>query len=232
LRTPDKDKITLRHLLTMSAGLEWHEIDTSYTDVANSEIRMDRAPDPYRYALEQAVVAPPGHVWNYNSGSSEVMGAVLKKATGKALDALARTLLFEPLGIADVEWFPYALGNPSAAAGLRLRPRDLAKIGQLVLQHGAWNGIQIVPRAWIEASTAPQISGPDGLSYGYQFWLGHAHVDGRTVGIGGQRVLIVPALDLMVVVNAGLYKSPLQVQTSVVTAIFDRFVLKAVASHP
>jgi CubicO group peptidase (beta-lactamase class C family) len=70
--------------------------------------------------------------------------AVLRKATGKPLDQLARTMLFGPLGITDVEWYRYAQDNPSAAAGLRLRPRDLAKIGQLVLQHGAWNGKRLV----------------------------------------------------------------------------------------
>jgi CubicO group peptidase (beta-lactamase class C family) len=199
---------------------------------------MDNASDPYRYALEQKVVAPPGQVWNYSSGSSEVIGAVLRKATGKPLDELARVLLFEPLGIADVEWYPYAQGNPGAAGGLRLRPRDLAKIGQLVLQRGAWNGTPVVPAAWIEAATAPQVSGPDRLSYGYQFWLGRSLVDGRTVdwmmapGLGGQRLFIVPALDLVVVVNAGLYKSPLQAQSGVTMTILNRYVLAAVASRP
>jgi CubicO group peptidase (beta-lactamase class C family) len=233
LRTPEKDRITLRHLLTMSAGLEWHELDTPYTADANSENRMDNASDPYRYALEQKVVAPPGQVWNYSSGSSEVIGGVLRKATGKPLDELARVLLFEPLGIADVEWYPYAQGNPGAAGGLRLRPRDLAKIGQLVLQRGAWNGAPVVPAAWIEAATAPQITGPDRPSYGYQFWLGRSLVDGRTVdwtmapGLGGQRLFIVPAFDLVVVVNAGLYKSPLQVQSGVTMTILNRYMLAA-----
>ena len=98
LRTPEKDRITLRDLVTMSGGLEWHEDDTPYTSEANSENRMDNAADPYRYALQQAVVARPGQVWNYNSGSTEVIGAVLKKATGKSVDELAGTLLFAPLG--------------------------------------------------------------------------------------------------------------------------------------
>ena len=123
LRTPEKDRITLRHILTMSSGLDWHESDVPYTDAANSEIRMDTAPDPYRFALEQPMVAPPGQIWNYNSGSTELLGAVLRKATGKPLDQLARTMLFGPLGITDVEWYRYAQDNPSAAAGLRLRPR-------------------------------------------------------------------------------------------------------------
>jgi CubicO group peptidase (beta-lactamase class C family) len=195
LRTPEKDRITLRHLLTMSSGLDWHESDVPYTDAANSEIRMDTAPDPYRFALEQPMVAPPGQIWNYNSGSTELLGAVLRKATGKPLDQLARTMLFGPLGITDVEWYRYAQDNPSAAAGLRLRPRDLAKIGQVVLQHGAWNGKRLVSASWVGASTTPQINGQGVFFYGYQFWLGRSLVDKREVvwaacwGLGGHEVM-------------------------------------------
>jgi CubicO group peptidase (beta-lactamase class C family) len=70
LRTPEKDRITLRHLITMSAGLEWHELDIPYANATNSEVRMEAASDPYRFVLEQPVVAPPGDLWNYNSGGS------------------------------------------------------------------------------------------------------------------------------------------------------------------
>lgn len=238
LRTPERDRIRLRDLITMSAGLEWHEDDTPYTSDANSENRMDNAADPYRYALQQAVIEPPGQVWNYNSGSTEVIGAVLKKATGKPVDDLARTLLFAPLGITDVEWPRNAKGNPIAAGALRLRPRDLAKIGQLVLQRGAWHGAQVVPASWIEAATSPQInvSGFTSFFYGYFFWLGRSLSDRREiqwvagVGLGGQRLFVVPTLDLVVVINAGLYKSSLQ--RVVPTAILNQYVLKAAASHP
>jgi CubicO group peptidase (beta-lactamase class C family) len=235
LRTPEKDRITLRHLLTMSSGLDWHELDVPYTDAANSEIRMDTAPDPYRFALEQSVIVPPGQVWNYNSGSTELLGAVLRKATGKPLDQLASTLLFGPLEITDVEWYKYAQGNPSAAAGLRLRPRDLAKIGQLVLQHGAWNGKRLVSASWVDASTRPQINGQGVFFYGYQFWLGRSLVDKHELdwvacwGLGGQRVFIVPERDLVVVVNAGLYKSNLQAWVPL--EILNQYVLKATAPN-
>jgi CubicO group peptidase (beta-lactamase class C family) len=232
LRTPEKDRITLRNLLTMSSGLEWHEFDTPYTSDTNSENQMDSARDPYRYALEQPVVAPPGRLWNYNSGSTELLGAILRKATGKRLDRLASSLLFEPLGITDVEWYKYAQDNPCAAAGLRLRPRDLAKIGQLVLQRGAWNGKQVVSAGWIDASTAPQINGFLVFCYGYQFWLGRSLVGGHPVnwaaawGLGGQRVFIVPDLDLVVVVTAGLYKSDIQAQVPI--KILNQYILNAV----
>ena len=232
LRTPEKDRITLRHLLTMSSGLEWHEFDTPYTSDSNSEIRMDSAKDPYRYALEQPVVAPPGRLWNYNSGSTELLGAILRKVTGKPLDQLARSLLFEPLGITDIEWYKYAQGNPSAAAGLRLRPRDFAKIGQLVLQRGAWNGKQVVSAGWIDASTTPQINSFLVFFYGYQFWLGRSLVNKHVVdwaaawGLGGQRIFVVPDLDLVVVVTAGLYQSDMQAQVPI--KILNQYVLSAI----
>ena len=231
LRTPERSRITLRDLLTMSSGQEWHEFDTPYTSSKNSENQMDRASDPDRYALEQPVVAPPGRVWNYDSGSSELLGAVLRKATGKPLDQLARSMLFEPLGITDVEWYKNSKGYPLAAGGLRLRPRDFAKIGQLVLQRGVWNGKQIVSPTWIDASTTPQINGFMVFFYGYQFWLGRSLVGKHPVdwsaawGLGGQRIFIVPDLDLVAVVNAGLYKSELQ--GPVPLAILNQYVLRA-----
>ena len=237
LRTPEKDRITLRHLITMSAGLEWHEDDTPYTSEANSENRMDAAPDPYRYALQQAVVEPPGRVWNYNSGATEVVAAVLKKASGKPVDELARALLFAPLGITEVEWPRSAKGDPIAAGALRLRPRDLAKIGQLVLQRGTWNDAQVVSASWIDAATTPEInvSGFNSFFYGYFLWLGRSLVEKRdvrwaaAVGLGGQRVFIVPELDLVVVVNAGLYAR--LAEGADTAAVVNQYVLEATTSY-
>lgn len=231
LRTPEKDRITLRHLVTMSAGLEWHELDIPYTSAANSENRMDAASDPYRFALEQPVVAPPGEIWNYNSGATELVAAVVKKAARKPVDEFARELLFEPLGIADVEWPKDVHGNVIAAGALRLRPRDLAKIGQLVLQRGNWRGTEVVPASWIDAATTPQINGFGTDFYGYFFWLGRSLVDrheirwAAAVGLGGQRLFIVPELDLVVAMNAGLYQSP--VQALVALKALNQYVLKA-----
>ena len=233
LRTPEKDAITLRDLLTMSSGFEWHEFMVPYTSKNNSEIGMDFSPDPYKFALSQPIVAPPGTIWNYNSGSTELLGAILKQATGKPLDQLARTELFEPLGITDVEWTRYPQnGNPIAAAGLRLRPRDLAKVGQLVLQRGAWNGKQVVSRAYIDSATTAQMNAYDLNFYGYQFWLGRSLVDKRevlwssAVGLGAQRIFIVPEFDLVMVMNAGLYQSPLQGEVPL--EILNRYVLNSI----
>jgi CubicO group peptidase (beta-lactamase class C family) len=140
--------------------------------------------------------------------------------SGKPFDIFAREALFQPLGIADWEWKTYENGKFSAAAGLRLRPRDAAKIGQLLLNRGEWNGQQIVPAAWIDQSTAPRLQAIGyfgGLFfYGYQWWLGRTLSGDKevtwiaAVGLGGQRVFVIPDLDLVVMTTAGLYTSPRQ----------------------
>jgi CubicO group peptidase (beta-lactamase class C family) len=232
LRTPDKARITLRHLLTMSMGLDWDETRTPYTDPNNSARRMTSAVDPYRYVLSESVVTPPGAKYNYSSGATALLGAILHKVTGQRLDELARTVLFEPLGITEFDWVKLPNGEPEASAGLRLKPRDMAKIGQLVLAHGLWHGRQIVPRDYIDEATAPQIQGAGTYFYGYQMWLGRSLVHKREIdwaagmGLGGQRVFVIPSLDLVVVMTAGLYTSPLQ--GTLTSDILNDVVLPAV----
>ena len=142
---------------------------------------MDIAADPVRYTLSQPSETPPGEVFNYSGGGAIIISRLLRKATGQPIDALARTELFEPLGSRIFEWPPIASDEPAAASGLRLRPRDTAKLGQLVLDHGAWRGQQVVPADWIAAATTPQIGAPLLWFYGYQFWLGRSLVHGREV---------------------------------------------------
>jgi CubicO group peptidase (beta-lactamase class C family) len=230
LRSTQEDQITLRHLLTMSQGLAWNE-DIPYSDPANSENQMDVSPDPVRYAFSPPVVAPPGTVWNYSTGSTTILAALLHKATGQPLDVLARTELFEPLGISDFEWAHLPSGVVSPY-GLRMRARDVVKLGQLVLNNGTWNGKSVAPSDWIATATSPQINGQQLYFYGFQFWLGRSFAHGREVswvagvGLGGQRLFIVPTLDLVVLIHAGLYKSPMQ--GSVPLIVLNEFVLQSV----
>ena len=214
LRTPEKDRLLLRHALTMTMGLKWVEATPDTGDEDNDESRMHRAADPCRYVLDLPTTAPAGQEFFYNTGALTLVSAIVRKATGRPLDELARAALFEPLGIAGVQW-SRVKGDTDAGGGLRLRPRDMAKIGQLVLSGGRWNGRQIVSREWIETSTAPKIKAiADGFNgrYGYLWWLARSRVDGREVewfaaqGRGGQYIRVVPDLDLVVVVTAGYYQ--------------------------
>jgi CubicO group peptidase (beta-lactamase class C family) len=232
LHSVEMDRITLRHLLTMSAGLKWDE-NVPYTIPDNSEIQMDGAPDPYRYVLTRPIDTAPGTVWNYSGGGAALISAVLHQATGKTEDVLAQELLFDPLGISDVAWVRYTgNGEPVAASGLAMRPRDLAKLGQLVLNRGMWAGRQVVSAAWIDASITPQIQGSQLYFYGYQWWLGRSLVNLHQIewavgyGLGGQRLYIVPQLDMVVLVMAGLYRSDMQGWVPLIA--LNRYALAAV----
>jgi CubicO group peptidase (beta-lactamase class C family) len=211
LRSPEKDRIQLFHALSMSMGLAWVEATPATGDDNNDEAGMNRSRDACRYVLGLATTAPAGQEFFYNTGALALVSAIIRKATGRPLDEFAREALFEPLGITAVEW-ERRKGDTDAGGGLRLRSRDMAKIGQLVLAGGRWNGRQIVSREWIETSTAPKIKAADGQSYGYLWWLGRSVLNGREVqwvgalGRGGQSIRIVPELDLVVVVTAGYYQ--------------------------
>jgi len=223
LRTPEKERIRLLHVLTMSMGLKWVEAIPSNED-NNDEVRMHMAPDPCRYVLGLPVTAPAGQEFFYNTGALTLVSAIIRKATGRPLDEFARETLFEPMGITDFEW-TRVKGDTDAGGGLRLRPRDMAKIGQLVLAGGRWNDRQIVSKAWIDVSMTPRLEATGPYFYGYLWWLGRSLHDGREVhwtaalGRGGQSIRIVQDLDLVVVVTAGYYQdySPraFQVQYSV-----------------
>jgi CubicO group peptidase (beta-lactamase class C family) len=234
LRTPEKERIQLLHALTMSMGLKWVEATPATGDFNNDEARMHMAWDPCRYVLGLPVTAPAGQEFFYNTGALAPVSAIIRKATGRPLDEFARATLFEPMGITGVEWIRVK-GDTDAGGGLRLRPRDMAKIGQLVLAGGRWNDRQIVPRGWIETSTAPKIKATDGLSYGYLWWLGRSLLDGREVhwtgalGRGGQSIRIVPELDLVVVVTAGYYQDYSPQAFQVQSGVF-RDVLRGISS--
>lgn len=155
LKSPGWDNITLRHLLTMSSGIQWDE-NRGWRDPQNDEPHLSNEADPFRYVLSKPIAAPPDTVWNYNGGGTDLLANIIERVSGKSLDAFAREALFTPLGISDWEWMKYRNEHIAAAAGLRLRPRDAAKIGQLVLNKGTWGGTQIVSAKWIEQSVTPR----------------------------------------------------------------------------
>ena len=233
LRTPEKERIQLLHVLTMSMGLKWVEATPDTGDNNNDEARMHRAPDPCRYVLGLAATAPAGREFFYNTGALTLLSAIVRKATGRTLDEFARATLFEPLGITGVEWIRVK-GDTDAGGGLRLRPRDMAKIGQLVLAGGRWNDRQIVSKAWIDASMTPRMDATSLFFYGYLWWLGRSLLKGREVhwagalGRGGQSIRIVPELDLVVVVTAGYYQDYSPRAFQVQSGIF-RDVLRAIS---
>jgi CubicO group peptidase (beta-lactamase class C family) len=209
---PGKNELLVEHALTMSLGLEWNE-DVPYTSEANSEIAMELAPDRYRYVLGRPIVEPPGTTWHYCGGASALLGRLIERGSGTTLPDFARARLFDPLQIERFEWMTGDDGVAAPASGLRLTPRDLARIGQLVLGGGRWNATELIPRWWLEDALSPHLRIDDGLEYGYQWYLGSFSAGANAaptrwvggMGNGGQRLYVVPAADLVVAIAAGDY---------------------------
>ena len=207
---PQRKAILIRHALSMKMGTEWNE-DLPYSDPNNSEIAMELAADRYRFVLDRPMVNEPGDYWVYNGGAVAVIAKLIADGVGMPIDEYAERKLFQPLGITEFEWVRGQDGVPSAASGLRLNIHDLVKIGQLILQNGEFNGQQVVPAAWLEASFTPRAQLDSGLRYGYFWWLapwGEPPAWVAGFGNGGQRLTVQPEQNLVIAVFAGNYNQP------------------------
>jgi len=192
-----KRSLTVQNLLTMSSGLDWVEGDETY---ARMYALLDG--DWIRFVLDLPMAAEPGTRFSYSSGNSHVLAAIIQKSSGKDLYDFARESLFGPLGITDPRWERDPKGLPIGGWGLRLSPRDMAKLGYLYLHGGLWDGKQVVPAAWVHDSTQPQIRADGGWSYGYQWWVDADVPFFAALGRYGQCIFVVPRLDLVVVFTA------------------------------
>jgi CubicO group peptidase (beta-lactamase class C family) len=219
---PQRARLKIRDALTMTLGLEWNE-HVPYTSPANSEIAMEMAKDRYRYILERPVMGEPGRAWMYSGGAVALVGRIIEKGTGRSLPDYAEAALFGPLGVGQIEWAKGADGEASAASGLRLTPRQLAQIGQLVLANGQWNGRSLVPSDWLTQSFQPAATlefgwGGAATQYGYLWYLGELPLTGKAgttgesflaaIGNGGQRLFVIPRLDFALAMTAGNYNRP------------------------
>jgi CubicO group peptidase (beta-lactamase class C family) len=201
---PLKQAMTVEHLLTMRSGLDWPESAASYSSSGNIMNQMMRSSDWVRFVLDRPMAAAPGAVFNYSSGASHLLSAIIQESTGTRTFSFAKTYLFEPLGISHVSWPSDPRGIAFGAGGVRLTPRDMARFGQLYLQGGLWNGKQIVPAEWVEASVARQVSAHGAASYyGYQWWVRGSGIYAAH-GYRGKRIFVVPDLDMVVVFTADL----------------------------
>jgi CubicO group peptidase (beta-lactamase class C family) len=259
LFTAETRQITLRHALTMSAGLEWNQMEVPFTNPMNDEELMRESTDPAAFVLSRAIVSEPGSQWYYNTGLPVLLGLVLSRATGRPFGIYAREMLFDPLGIREVEWNgPDAWGDiPEFAwqglahwsrvahpgGSLWVRPRDLAKFGSLYLNDGRWQATQVIPTDWVAQSTRWHIAVKDSASdygrhgYGYHNWHhDRFHTDQgelevySAIGNGEQRIFIVPSLQLLVVHLAGRYNDASASWMS--EGLLLRHIVPAVAPRP
>ena len=182
---------TLRHLLTMTAGFR-----------PQARFAPGTADDA-AFLLGRERVAAPGTVFAYDNLSANLLAIALEAATGQSVPAFAEQALFGPLGIGAHDWARGTHGHALGFSGLRLRTRDMARLGELALNAGAWAGRSLVPEAFVRSAVAPQNAGgpPVGLAYGYLWWVVPAAAAPRTflaVGWGGQFIWVHPPLDLVI----------------------------------
>ncbi|NUT12167.1 MAG: beta-lactamase family protein [Nonomuraea sp.] len=212
---PGRTQLTVEHALTMTLGLDWNE-DVPYTGPENSEIAMELAPDRTRFVLERPIVEEPGKRWRYCGGAAALIGALIARGAGRPLEEYAAQALFGPLGIGRFEWSKGDDGVALAASGLRLRPVDLAAVGRMVLD----GGLGVVPGEWLREVTRPRVTIEGTFEYGYQWYLS---TGGRqwaeAIGNGGQRLLVLPAEELVVAVTAGEYNADQASASAVLNAV-------------
>lgn len=205
-------EVPLDAVLTMRSGLAAFDADP---DSPGNEDKMDEAADTDQFILAIPVAAPPGTQYRYNSLTSHIAAITVEQASGQYLEAFARAALFAPLGIARWQWARDRSGHPKGQGNLSLRTRDLAKIGQLVLDKGVHDGRQVISASWLDTMLAPHVGIADvdryADSYGY-FWYAKTHlVNGKAVqvffasGNGGNKIYVVPSLRNVVVVTSSAY---------------------------
>lgn len=184
--------ITVEHLLTMTSGITFNESGiVSGNDWLGS-------------FLNASVNGKPGTEFQYNSLNTYVLSAIVTKRTGETLTEYLTPRLFGPLGITKYYWETCPKGITKGGWGLFLCAEDMAKLGQLYLQRGKWNGQQLVSEYWIEISTARHLKTQNGTyGYGYQLWMEQRPRSFEYNGMLGQNVIIYPDMDMVLVTNAG-----------------------------
>jgi CubicO group peptidase (beta-lactamase class C family) len=197
---PAKRRISLHHLLTMTSGLESMESGVN-------AFKLFASHDWTRFMLSLKQVSEPGDRFLYNSANPHIVSAILSYRTGKCLLDYANENLFEPLGVKDVPWGGGPEGTTFGGGNLFLSAEDLLQIGELCLQHGTWNGNQIIPAEWFDKMWQPYQQFFPGWNYGY-YWYVHEEQHPQTgerfetfsaAGSGGQKLLLIPKLELILV---------------------------------
>lgn len=187
-----RPEVTVENLMTMTSGVTFNELGiVSGNDWLESY-------------LNAPVSEKPGTKFQYNSLNSYVLSAIITERTGMPMDEYLKPRLFDPLGITDYLWEKCPRGITKGGWGLFMHTEDMAKLGQLYLNKGKWNGKQIIPESWAEASVTKKVDSIEGTyGYGYQLWMEERPGSFEYNGMLGQNVLIYPDVDMVIVTNAG-----------------------------
>ncbi len=226
LDNPQKNDITLQNVLTMSGGLA--TIDDDYGAYFSSRNWLS-------YALQKPLTDKPGEKFVYNTGLTHFLSGIITKTSAMSTKDFAEKFLFSQIGISVEQWDRDMSGYYCGGSGLYLTPRDMAKLGYLYLNKGRWDGKQIVPEEWVAASTQKQITVHEGLDYGYLFWIqpmqdtvhNKTYATFRADGAGGQKVVVIPELDTVVVITADMFSA--SVDKADTQELIPAYILPAIA---
>ena len=201
LNHQDKKNITIANALTMKTGINFIDGDHTRPLYETDESSVD-------FILSQPKNYEPGIVYQYNDGTPHLISAAIQERYGKPLSVFADDFLFKPLGITEWKWEAAKDGITFGAVSIFMKPRDIAKFGQLLLQNGRWGDQQIVDSSWIAEATKPRVTTHSpGASYGYYFWIFPAYGGYAALGHGGQFIFVVPSKRLVVIYTAWPYTS-------------------------
>ncbi len=213
-------EITIFNLLTMTQGLYWS------SDLSSEIINLRNTEDPLDYVLDRNFRYDPGLVFNYSGGSSHLISIILKSATGMTALEYAELYLFGVLDIENAYWNTDALGVPIGGCDLYLTSRDMDKIGDLILNNGYVNDVQVVSESWLQNATTNQIGDIAAHDYGYYFWLStfEDHDVIMAKGWGGQLIVVVQDLNLVITTLANAMVNDTQARAQFV--LIENLVLE------
>ncbi len=230
--TNGKKEISLKNLLTMSTGISWNETEVPYADIqVNDSNRMAQSFDWIRYALDAPMETSPGTQFAYSSANPILLNLILEEISGLSTESFLKTYLFEPLDIENYRFFRNP-ARPEVLGDAFLLPRDLLKLGVLMLQKGTWLDQSLISQDWVDLSTRPHLRNviPE-ENYGYWWWQRNFR-SSRAVfptyyawGYGGQHIFIIPTLDLVLVTTAGLYH---QDRANEPFHLLEKYILEAI----
>jgi len=197
----EKADITIHNALTMQTGIEFNDDEHTSELYQNEGSSVD-------YILSLVQNYDPGVVFHYNDGAPHLVSCAIQTRYGEPLSAFAETFLFEPMQITDWMWESTHDGITLGAFSLFLKPRDCAKFGQLLLNDGRWDGVQVIDSSWISEVTKPKATANAfGETYGYYFWIYPAYPAFSAIGHGGQQIFVMPSNNLVIVYTAWPYTS-------------------------
>jgi CubicO group peptidase (beta-lactamase class C family) len=221
-----KKAITIQNLLDMASGLAW--VERVHTP-DESLRRMYASPDPVGFVLDQPMSDLPGEKFYYKGGDPYLLSALVNKLTGLNALEYARQTLFVPLGINDVRWAPVdKQGVVTGEAGMRVTPHDMAKLGYLYLRDGIWDGLRIIPSAWVERVRSGKLA----TSFGKyaNLWWSIPHKDTfMALGRHGQFIVVFPKLDVVAVVTGAV---PDGEKRYPLPALIDRIIAAVKSDKP